>query len=183
MTVPLRFISLAALPALALGIGLSSHGVWAMGSSSPAPAPAPRSAAPAPVAPAPQAAPQVSAEFAYAKAAIAKQDWPTAIWQLQKVTAKEPKNPEAFNLLGYATRKSGDARGSLQYYQTALSLDPKHLGANEYIGEAYLMLGEVAKAQEHLKRLDELCTFGCKEQAELKSQIESYKRTGKMKSS
>jgi len=122
-------------------------------------------------------------DFNNAKAAIAKQDWSGAISLLQKVTAKEPKNPEAFNLLGYATRKSGDARGSLQYYQTALSLDPKHLGANEYIGEAYLMLGDVAKAEEHLKRLDELCTFGCKEQAELKEQIETYKRTGKMKSS
>ncbi len=122
-------------------------------------------------------------DFNDAKSAIAKADWPTAISLLQKVAAKEPKNPEAFNLLGYATRKSGDARGSLQHYQTALSLDPKHLGANEYIGEAYLMLGDVAKAEEHLKRLDELCTFGCKEQAELKEQIETFKRTGKMKSS
>ena len=114
-------------------------------------------------------------DFNNAKAAVAKQDWPTAISLLQKVTAKEPKNPEAFNLLGYATRKSGDARGSLQYYQTALSLDPKHLGANEYIGEAYLQLNDLAKAEEHLKRLDELCTFGCKEQAELKAAIAAYK--------
>lgn len=114
-------------------------------------------------------------DFNNAKAAVAKQDWPTAISLLQKVTAKEPKNPEAFNLLGYATRKSGDARGSLQYYQTALSLDPKHLGANEYIGEAYLQLNDVAKAEEHLKRLDELCTFGCKEHTELKNAIAAYK--------
>ncbi|MEO8558426.1 MAG: tetratricopeptide repeat protein [Rhodospirillales bacterium] len=140
--------------------------VYAMPSSNDAPPPAAR-----------------NNDFNDAKSAIAKADWPTAISLLQKVTAKEPKNPEAFNLLGYATRKSGDARGSLQHYQTALSLDPKHLGANEYIGEAYLMLGDVAKAEEHLKRLDELCTFGCKEQAELKSQIESYKRTGKLKTS
>jgi Flp pilus assembly protein TadD len=114
-------------------------------------------------------------DFNNAKTAIAKQDWSGAIALLQKVTAKEPKNPEAFNLLGYATRKSGDAKGSLQYYQTALQLDPKHLGANEYIGEAYLELGDVAKAEEHLKRLDELCTFNCKEYTELKNAIAAYK--------
>ncbi len=114
-------------------------------------------------------------DFDAAKAAIAKQDWSTAIALLKRVTAKESKNPEAFNLLGYATRKSGDPQGSLQYYQTALQLDPKQLGANEYIGEAYLQLGDVAKAEEHLKRLDELCTFGCKEYTELKNAIAAYK--------
>jgi Flp pilus assembly protein TadD len=120
-----------------------------------------------------------ASDFIGAKAAIAKQDWPAAIALLKKVTDKEPNNPEAFNLLGYATRKSGDPQGSLQYYQTALQLDPKHLGANEYIGEAYLQLGDLAKAEEHLKRLDELCTFGCREQAELKDAIEAYRRKPK----
>ena len=48
---------------------------------------------------------------------------------LQQVVAKEPKNADAYNLLGYATRKSGDPNGSLQYYNYALTLDPKHLGA------------------------------------------------------
>jgi len=124
--------------------------------------------------------PQASnSDFTNAKAAIAKQDWPGAIALLKKVTAREPNNPEAFNLLGYATRKSGDPQGALQYYQTALQLDPKHLGANEYIGEAYLQLGDLAKAEEHLKRLDELCTFGCREQAELKEAIEAFKRKPK----
>ena len=122
-------------------------------------------------------------DFANAKAAIERQDWQTAIALLTKVTQAEPKNPEAYNLLGYSMRKSGDARGSLQYYQYALTLDPKHLGANEYIGEAYLQLGDLAKAEEHLKRLDELCTFGCKEYRELKAAIDAFKRGEKPKSS
>ncbi len=123
-----------------------------------------------------------NADFNNAKSAIAQENWPQAIALLKKVTAADPKNPEAFNLLGYATRKSGDAQGSLQYYQTTLTLDPKHLGANEYIGEAYLQLNDVAKAEEHLKRLDELCTFNCKEYMTLKAAIDAYKTSHKKSS-
>jgi Flp pilus assembly protein TadD len=156
-----RIATLALVSSLALG--LSCGTTLAMGSSSPAPDSSSTSA------------PKAYPDFANAKAAIDKQDWPTAITLLNKVTAAEPKNPEAFNLLGYSVRKSGDPKGALQYYNYALSLDPKHLGANEYIGEAYLQLGDLAKAEEHLKRLDDLCTFGCTEYTTLKNAIAAYK--------
>jgi Flp pilus assembly protein TadD len=165
--------SRAAIMVALSGLTLALYGgaALAMGSSSPAPASS--SAAPAPM---PMKA---NPDFASAKVAIDKQDWQGAIALLNKVTAAEPKNPEAYNLLGYSVRKSGNPQGSLQYYQYALSLDPKHLGANEYIGEAYLQLNDLAKAEEHLKRLDELCTFGCKEHTELKNAIAAYKSAKK----
>ncbi len=115
-------------------------------------------------------------DFDNAKAAIQHKQYTNAIGWLQRVIAKEPNNPEAYNLMGFATRKSGDANGSLQHYQKALSLDPKHLGAHEYIGEAYLMLDQPQRAEEHLARLDQLCTFGCKEHRELKAAIANYKK-------
>jgi Flp pilus assembly protein TadD len=115
-------------------------------------------------------------DFENAKAAIYHKQWANAIGWLQRVIAAEPNNPEAYNLMGYATRKSGDPNGSLQYYQKALSLDPKHLGAHEYIGEAYLMLDQPKRAEEHLARLDQLCTFGCREYRELKAAIANYKK-------
>ncbi len=116
-----------------------------------------------------------NADFDAGKAAIAKEDWNGAITALKKAVATEPNNPEAHNLLGYATRKSGDARGSLVHYQQALALDSKHLGAHEYIGEAYLMLDDLPKAEEHLARLADLCTFGCKEERALKAAIAAWK--------
>jgi Flp pilus assembly protein TadD len=115
-------------------------------------------------------------DFENGKAAIAARQYANAVGWLQRAVAAEPGNPEAFNLLGYATRKSGNPAGSLQYYQKALSLDPKHLGAHEYIGEAYLMLDQPQRAEEHLARLDQLCTFGCKEYRELKAAIANYKK-------
>jgi hypothetical protein len=69
----------------------------------------------------------------------------------------------------------GNPNGSLQYYNQALSLDPKHIGAHEYIGEAYLMLDRPAEAEQQLARLDSLCIFGCTEYRELKAAIASYK--------
>ncbi len=156
-----KFVAAATLALALATVALPAGPVLAMGSSSPPPGDA--------------AAPKANPDFAAAKSAIEKQDWPSAIALLTKVTQAEPKNPEAYNLLGYSVRKSGDPKASLQYYQYALQLDPKQLGANEYIGEAYLQLGDVAKAEEHLKRLDELCTFGCKEYDTLKNAIAAYK--------
>ena len=51
----------------------------------------------------------------------------------------------------------------------ALGIDPKHLGANEYIGEAYLQLDRLPEAEQHLARLDSLCVFGCVEHRTLKA--------------
>lgn len=151
---------LAAL-GLTLALGAATPAL-AMGTSDPAPK-----------------AKAANPDFDAGKAAIAKADWAGAIASLKKATAAEPNNPEAHNLLGYATRKSGDAQGSLAHYRQALALDPKHIGAHEYIGEAYLMLNDLPKAQEHLDKLGDLCTFGCKEERALKAAIEAYKKKPK----
>ena len=71
-----------------------------------------------------------------AKAMIEARDYKDSLPLLQQVVAKDPRNADAYNLMGYAVRKSGDPNGSLQYYNQALSIDPKHIGAHEYIGEA-----------------------------------------------
>src|ERR1700751_4077723 len=82
----------------------------------------------------------VDPSFAQAKVAIEARNYAAALPLLQQVVARDPQNADAYNLMGYATRKAGDANGSLRYYTTALQIDPKHLGAHEYIGEAYLVL-------------------------------------------
>ncbi len=113
--------------------------------------------------------------FARAKAMIEGRDYTNALPLLQQVVTKDPRNADAYNLMGFATRKSGNANGSLQYYQQALAIDPRHLGAHEYIGEAYLMLDQPAQAEQHLARLDSLCVFGCAEYRMLKAAIANYK--------
>lgn len=120
-------------------------------------------------------APVKDANYTRAKAMIEAKDYSNALPLLQQVVAKDPKNADAYTLMGYATRKMGNPNGSLQYYNQALSLDPKHIGAHEYIGEAYLMLDRVGEAEQQLARLDSICVFGCTEYRELKAAIASYK--------
>ena len=113
--------------------------------------------------------------YTRAKAMIEARDYTNALPLLQQVVTKDPRNADAYNLMGFATRKSGNANGSLQYYQQALAIDPRHLGAHEYIGEAYLMLDQPAQAEQHLARLDSLCVFGCAEYRLLKTAVANYK--------
>jgi Flp pilus assembly protein TadD len=102
-----------------------------------------------------------------------------AIPLLEDVVSREPRNADAYNFLGYAVRKNGDAAKSIPIYQKALDIDPKHRGAHEYIGEAYLLTGDLGKAKQHLARLDSLCFFGCSEYRDLKKAIETFEKTGK----
>jgi Flp pilus assembly protein TadD len=113
--------------------------------------------------------------FVKAKAMISAQDYKGAMPLLQQVVAKDPKDADAYVLMGYATRKSGDPNGSLQFYNQALSLDSRHIGAHDYVGEAYLMLDKLPEAEQHLARLDSICVFGCAEYKMLKTAVANYK--------
>ena len=72
----------------------------------------------------------------------------------------------------------GDYGKSEAYYDQALMIDPKHKGANEYLGELYLKLGQLEKAEAQLARLDDICFFSCEEYDDLKAAIETYKSGG-----
>jgi tetratricopeptide (TPR) repeat protein len=110
--------------------------------------------------------------------AIKANEYAKAIPLLEGVVSRDGQNADAYNWLAYATRKTGNAAGSLPIYQKALAIDPKHRGAHEYIGEAYLMLDNLPKAKEHLRALDSLCTFSCSEYRDLKRAVEAYEKSG-----
>jgi hypothetical protein len=57
-----------------------------------------------------------------------------------------------------------------------LQIDPQHRGANEYLGELYLQIGQLDKAEERLEVLDKECFFGCEEFDELKEAIADYRK-------
>ena len=118
----------------------------------------------------------VDPNFAQAKAMIEQKNYAGALPLLQQVVQSDPRNADAYTLMGYATRAGGNPNGSLQYYTQALAIDPKHIGAHEYLGEAYLMLDRPAEADQMLARLDSLCVFGCTEYRTLKTAIANYKQ-------
>jgi len=118
-------------------------------------------------------------DYAAGKKAIEARDWNSAIKHFSAVAARAPENADIQNYLGYAYRNTGKLDTAFQHYQRALKLNPKHRGAHEYIGEAYLMVKNLAKAEEHLAALDRLCLLPCEEYADLKAKVAAYKKSPK----
>jgi tetratricopeptide (TPR) repeat protein len=96
-------------------------------------------------------------DFQTALSAVAQKDWDGAIDALEKVIERRPFDDDAYTLLGYAYRKRGDYAASIGSYWDALELNPHHRGALEYLGEAYLELGERQRAMKMLDRLAAVC--------------------------
>lgn len=112
-----------------------------------------------------------------ARMQIAEKNWLGAVATLNAYTRAHPQSADGYNLLGYSYRQLQRYNESLDAYQRALTLDPKHRGAHEYIGEAYLALGRLDKAREHLDALGKICFLPCEEYRDLKRSYEAALRS------
>ena len=99
----------------------------------------------------------------------AKKLYLKAYKKLEKAYAKDKKNADILNYLGYTLRKTGDLEQAEVYYLKGLELDSGHLGINEYLGELYVQTGRIELAKE---RLEVLNGCKCEEYDELKELIE-----------
>jgi Flp pilus assembly protein TadD len=114
------------------------------------------------------------------KKAVEAKDWKRAVELLSKAAAADPKNADVQNWLGFAQRKSGNLNAAFAAYNEALKLNPQHRAAHEYIGEAYLLTGDVGKAEQHLTELQKLCTpIPCEEYKDLRRALDEYKKKKK----
>ena len=126
------------------------------------------------------AAAKLDPDYAAGKQAIDAKDWPAAIKLLNSAALRDTRNADIQNYLGYAYRHAGQFDLAFRHYQRALQLNPRHRGAHEYVGEAYLMVHKLAKAEEHLAALQKICLIPCEEYEDLKKKIAEYHRkTGK----
>ena len=115
--------------------------------------------------------------MATARAAIKAKDWQKSIAELTLQAKEKPGNADTYNLLAYSLRKQATPNlpKAFEYYRLALKTDPKHKGAHEYIGEAYLMDKQPAKAEEHLASLKTICgNTTCEEYKDLAKSIAAY---------
>ena len=131
--------------------------------------------------PAPEESAQATLEPDYAAGlkAIEARNWSEAIRLLSSAALRDTRNADIQNSLGFAYRNSGDLSGAFLHYNRALTLNPRHRGAHEYIGEAYLMIGNRAKAEEHLAALKKICLLPCEEYGHLEKKVADYARVAK----
>ena len=90
--------------------------------------------------------------------------------KLEEAYAKDKKNADILNYLGYTLRKTGNLEKAETYYLKGLELDAGHLGINEYLGELYVQTNRIELAK---KRLEVLNGCKCEEYEELKELIEN----------
>ncbi|EJZ18212.1 tetratricopeptide repeat protein [Rhizobium sp. Pop5] len=104
------------------------------------------------------------------RAKIDAKNYAGALLELRGL-AEDNQQADVYNLMGYTLRKTGDYRTSLTYYTKALELQPDHKAAREYLGELYVETGEMAKAEEQVASLKQLCPDGCEELEDLQKAV------------
>src|SRR5499427_9023488 len=119
---------------------------------------------------------QLDPDFAAGKKALVAEDWNEAIAALKLAALRDPRNADIKNYIGYAYRRLRQLGPAIGHYQQALLLNPRHRSAHEHLGEASLVLGDAATAEQHLAQLEDICLIGCEEYDDLKRAIAAYKR-------
>ena len=94
----------------------------------------------------------------------------------ERAEVRHPDNADLQNSLGFSYRNQKQFELAFKHYERAIALDPRHRGAHEYIGEAYLMTGNLAGAQKHLAALKQICLLPCEELTDLERAIAEYQR-------
>jgi tetratricopeptide (TPR) repeat protein len=74
---------------------------------------------------------------------------------------KDPNTAVALNYRGYATRKLGRIDEGIGYYLRSVALDPHYAQVREYLGEAYLIKGDLTDAEVQLRAIKGICGTVC----------------------
>src|SRR4030088_1732112 len=118
---------------------------------------------------------QLDPDFKAGKKALGAEDWNGAIAALEAAALRDPLNADIQNYIGYAYRRLRQLGPAIGHYQQALVLNPRHRSAHEHLGEAYLVLGETARAEQVLAALENLCLIRCEEYDDLKRAVAAYR--------
>ncbi len=90
------------------------------------------------------------------KTGNAEKKFRRAIDRAQRAIELDSTYHEAWNLVGYASRKLKDYDRALAAYDRCLQLKSDYAPAHEYRGEAYLELGRIDDARKELATLTQL---------------------------
>ncbi|MGN6374388.1 MAG: tetratricopeptide repeat protein [Sphingomonas sp.] len=109
--------------------------------------------------------------LAKGKAANAAGKLDEATDDLETALAVDPRNREAFDLLGSVAHGRGLNGKAIRHYRDALLLDPNDRAAISGEGQALLAKGAVKQAKADLDKLQKLCKGPCPEAQQLAAAI------------
>jgi tetratricopeptide (TPR) repeat protein len=103
------------------------------------------------------------ADNAYALAKTGRYAEALAVLDLMR----DPNTAVALNYRGYATRRMGKVDEGIGYYLKSVALDPNYAQVREYLGEAYVIKGDIARAESQLGAIKKICGTTCEEYRDL----------------
>ena len=114
-------------------------------------------------------------DYAAGIAALKANNPSAALPRLKQALKRFPDHADVHNELGFAHRRLKQFDEAFQHYRRALEINPQHRGAHEYIGEAYLLVGNRAAAERHLASLRSICLLSCEELRDLEKAIAEHR--------
>ena len=108
-------------------------------------------------------------------------DAAAALARFESALKRFPDAADLHNELGFAHRHLRQFDKAFEHYKRALAINPQHRGAHEYIGEAYLMVGDVPAAEQHLAALRSICVLPCEELKDLEKAVAGYRERGSVR--
>jgi len=88
---------------------------------------------------------------------------------------KNPNTAQALNYRGYATRHMGKLDEGIGYYLQSVKLDPHYAQVREYLGEAYVIKGDLTSAKYQLGKIKMICgNTECEEYEDLAKAITGH---------
>jgi Flp pilus assembly protein TadD len=115
-------------------------------------------------------------DYAAGKAAMDKKNWAEAVKRFHQAALRDPESADLHNYLGFSYRNLKQMDLAFKYYKRSIELNPRHRGAHEYIGEAYLMVGDLKSAEKHLAALRNICLLPCEELTDLEKAVAAYRK-------
>jgi tetratricopeptide (TPR) repeat protein len=85
-----------------------------------------------------------------------KQGFRDAREKFRKAAEADPSMKEAWNLIGYTSRRLGEYTESLKAYEAALQLAPDYPEATEYLAELYVETGRLEDAKAAFAKLQRM---------------------------
>ena len=80
-------------------------------------------------------------------------------------------------MIGFTLRKLGRVDEAFDYYFKALATRPDATTTRQYLGEAYLQVGQPGKAREQLAEIAKRCGTTCEDYTALAEEIARHERT------
>jgi predicted Zn-dependent protease len=94
-------------------------------------------------------------------------------------SAANQDDPRVQTMTGFTLRKLGRVDEAFGYYFKALASRPDATTTRQYLGEAYLQIGDPARAREQLAEIAKRCGTACEDYVALAEEIAKYERAGR----